>query len=211
MELWLIRHGEAANNVGPRIAAPGDPLTLVGARQSRALGCRLSAEGCGPQKLVSSPLTRARQTAEAIAECLGLPGYEVLDGLAEMDVGPWASKPWEDFLRAHPALDPDGPAGFSMNWGYPGGETLAQVRERGTRALRELASAGEGDERPLIAVSHGTLLNQALCGLFGVPPSPHTRFSWSNAALAVVVFAQGQPPKLTRLNDTHHLSDRDED
>jgi broad specificity phosphatase PhoE len=207
LELLLIRHGEAISNVGGRIAAPTDPLTLLGARQARALALRLAAEGWQPQKLVSSPLTRARQTTEVIAECLRLPSFEVRDDLAEMDVGPWAGKLWDDFLQQNPHLDPDGPAGFSMNWGYPGGETLVQVRERGLRALRELASLAEADDRPVIAVSHGTLLNQALCALLGVPPSPQTVFSWHNAALASLLVADGCLPKLTRLNDLHHLDD----
>ncbi len=211
MELLLIRHGEDVCNVGPRIAAPGDPLTPTGARQARALGLRLAAEKWQPQKLVSSPFIRARQTAEIIAESLGLPSFDLLDDLAEMDVGPWAGKPWQEFLEQNPHLDPDGPAGLSVNWGYPQGETLAQVRERGTRALRSLASLAEADDRPVIAISHGTLLNQALCGVLGVPASPRTVFSWHNAAIASLMLTDGQPPKLARLNDVHHLSDLSKD
>jgi len=211
LELLLIRHGEAVCNVGDRIAAPTDPLTLLGARQARALGLRLAAEGWQLQKLVSSPLTRAWQTAEVIAECLELPSLEVLEDLAEMDVGPWASKLWGEFLEKHPDLDPDGPAGLSMNWGYPEGETLMQVRERGARALEQLASLAEADDRPVVAVSHGTLLNQALCGFLRVPPSPHTVFSWHNGAIASLMLIDGCPPKLTRLNDVRHLDGLRED
>jgi broad specificity phosphatase PhoE len=210
MELHLIRHGEAVSNVGSAIAAPSDPLTLSGARQARALGQRLAAEVRNPRKLVTSPLIRARQTAEIVAECLGLSSVEVIDNLAEMSVGSWASRPWEEFLRAHPHLDPLNGAALGMNWGYPDGETLIQVRERGHRALQELARLAETGDQPVIAVSHGTLLTQALSAFLGVPASPYTQFSWSNAAIATLILADGLPPKLARLNDTAHLAGLEE-
>jgi phosphohistidine phosphatase len=74
MRLVLVRHAEAA---------PGDPdelrtLTPEGRDQARTLGERLRAGGVLPDAVLSSPLVRARQTAEA----LGFGEPEALDALA---------------------------------------------------------------------------------------------------------------------------------
>lgn len=67
MRLYLVRHADAA---------PGEPdelrpLTAQGREQARELGARLAAEGAAGAAVVTSPLLRARETAEAIARALG--------------------------------------------------------------------------------------------------------------------------------------------
>jgi phosphohistidine phosphatase len=67
VRLYLVRHADAA---------PGDPdelrpLTAEGRQQARELGARLAAEGAGGAAVLTSPLLRARQTAEEIARALG--------------------------------------------------------------------------------------------------------------------------------------------
>ena len=67
MRLFLVRHAEAE---------PGEPdelrkLTAHGREQARDLGARLAAEGAGGAAVVTSPLLRARETAEEIARALG--------------------------------------------------------------------------------------------------------------------------------------------
>jgi len=67
VRLFLVRHAEAE---------PGEPdvlrkLTAHGRRQARELGARLAAEGAGGAAVVTSPLLRARETAEEIARALG--------------------------------------------------------------------------------------------------------------------------------------------
>ena len=68
MRVYLVRHAEAE---------PGHPddlraLTAAGRDAARALGDRLAAEGVRPDAVLSSPLLRARETAEAIARAAGL-------------------------------------------------------------------------------------------------------------------------------------------
>jgi phosphohistidine phosphatase len=67
MRLYLVRHADAA---------PGEPdelraLTPRGRQQARELGARLAAEGAGGSAVLTSPLLRARETAEEIARALG--------------------------------------------------------------------------------------------------------------------------------------------
>ena len=67
LRVYLVRHGEAA---------PGDPdalrpLTPAGRASVRELGDRLSSDGVRPAVVLSSPLLRARETAEELAQALG--------------------------------------------------------------------------------------------------------------------------------------------
>jgi len=69
MRLFMIRHADAA---------PGEPdelrkLSPEGRAQARALGERLVAEGLRPDAVLTSPLLRARETGEALADALGCP------------------------------------------------------------------------------------------------------------------------------------------
>jgi phosphohistidine phosphatase len=62
MRLVLVRHAEAAPGAPDELRA----LTPAGHEQARALGERLRAEGIRPDAVLSSPLLRARQTADAL-------------------------------------------------------------------------------------------------------------------------------------------------
>jgi phosphohistidine phosphatase len=69
MRLFLVRHAEAA---------PGEPdalreLTPAGQDQARALGMELAANGIRPAVILTSPLVRAQQTAEAVGFAVGVP------------------------------------------------------------------------------------------------------------------------------------------
>jgi phosphohistidine phosphatase len=82
MRLVLVRHAEAA---------PGTPdelrtLTPEGYEQSRALGDRLRAEGVQPDAVLSSPLLRARQTAEALGFGEPVPDDGLAPGATPADV-----------------------------------------------------------------------------------------------------------------------------
>ena len=68
MRLFLVRHAEAAPG------APDDlrPLTARGREQARALGKRLAADGARPDAILSSPLLRARETAQELGRAVGV-------------------------------------------------------------------------------------------------------------------------------------------
>ena len=85
--LLLVRHGETDWNADGRLQGHTDrPLTDFGRRQARDLAAALAGEDL--TAIYSSDLTRARETAEIVAERLGLP--VVLDrDLREKDWGNW--------------------------------------------------------------------------------------------------------------------------
>ena len=68
MRLYIVRHAEAAAGEPDELR----PLTPAGREAARALGKRLAADGVAPDAVLTSPLLRARETADEIARAVGL-------------------------------------------------------------------------------------------------------------------------------------------
>ncbi len=78
MLLYLMRHGPAVNREDPDCPPDAErPLTREGAQRTRQAALGLRRLGVKPQVILSSPLLRALQTAEAVAEVLGLPKEKI--------------------------------------------------------------------------------------------------------------------------------------
>jgi probable phosphoglycerate mutase len=123
------------------------PLTPIGRTQARATA-EFVRERYAPALLVSSPFTRARQTAEIIAEVLELP-ITIEDEFRERSYGEYAGLPYE---TARPQFDPQA----YWHWRPPGGETLEEVAARVGRALDRLAARANHDDG--VVVSHGGVM-----------------------------------------------------
>lgn len=146
--LLLVRHGESEGN-RDRIftRTPAVPITVHGRQQAREAGEMLQTH-FRPQRLVSSPFVRARQTADIIGELLDLVP-DVVDEFRERSYGELAGQPYDT-----PRPDYD-PASY-WRWCPPGGETLEQVAQRVGRALDAVAaSVPHGDA---VVVSHGGVM-----------------------------------------------------
>lgn len=135
---WLIRHAESTWNAAGRWQGQEDPpLSERGRTQASRLAAHLAAEGFGV--VISSDLKRTRETAQQLAEAVGLePGFE--PGLRELDAGSWAGLTRSEIERR------DGEALVRFDSGDPraragGGECRAEVAERAGRALLEIARA----------------------------------------------------------------------
>jgi probable phosphoglycerate mutase len=157
-----VRHGQSEGNVA-RIwtsAVDGYPLTELGRQQARAVGERLVDEGV--QHLYSSPLPRARQTAEEIGAVIGLEPA-VADGFEEFDVGHHEGEDDE-------AVGPLAIEVFSRWWrdddltaSFTGGETGHQIVARVRTAFDILAD--RHDRSTTLVVSHGGSLAVGLNAL----------------------------------------------
>jgi broad specificity phosphatase PhoE len=153
--LLLVRHGETAENVGGRLstAAPGGPLSELGARQAALVAASLAARD--PDAIYTSPLLRARQTADVIAaRCSLVP--TVVDDLAEIAVGGLDGR--DDpaaFDTLNSALDAWCRADFTARIGDDG-EAGEAVRERFAGVVAEIARSHPGGT--VVLVSHGGLL-----------------------------------------------------
>jgi probable phosphoglycerate mutase len=133
--LYVARHGVTQANLdGINEGLEAEPLIEAGREQARALARRVA--GLGLTEVWTSPLARARQTAEIVAAAHGLP-LHVEPDLRELDPGPWQGLTQEQMAERDPeafaAWQAD-PAAFRL----PGRETLEQVRARAVAALERI-------------------------------------------------------------------------
>ncbi|MBW3069914.1 MULTISPECIES: histidine phosphatase family protein [unclassified Actinomyces] len=153
--LVLWRHGQTDYNAGMRVQGRIDiPLNAAGLEQARAAAPGLAA--LDPVRVVSSPLTRARQTAQELAELTGRQ-IEFDEGLLERSFGRWeglsrsemeASWP-EEFAAWRVGEDPIG----------VGVETRAATSARVGAALRRIVRDTEASaEQTIVVVSHGSAI-----------------------------------------------------
>jgi broad specificity phosphatase PhoE len=153
--VMLARHGETADNTAGRILGRRDPpLSAGGVLQARRLGATL--RGSGIAALWSSPLLRARRTAEIAGEALGLEPV-LLDALLESARGAWEGQ----VIARIRERDPDGHAAFvrgDADFVFPGGESLREQRER-TRTALEIIAQGSA---PALVVAHAGTIRAAL-------------------------------------------------
>ncbi|PHY12668.1 phosphoglycerate kinase, partial [Caulobacter sp. B11] len=150
--IYLCRHGQTEWNRERRLQGQAEAdLTPLGRLQAAAMADLLrdltTRAPPADWRIVASPLRRTRDTAQAIADRLGL---EVAfdDRLKELTVGDWEGRLYADVQRENPE------AFKSPEWFFtaPGGETYEQVMARVSDWLAEQAAE---PERRLIVVSHG--------------------------------------------------------
>ncbi len=163
---YLTLHGETEWNRERRFQGQLDsPLTDRGLEQAYRMGTTLlellgDSTGC---IIVSSPLGRARRTAEIICEVLGIASSEIETDprLAEINLGSWAGLTRDEVAPRWPrALD--GSGRYDWYFRSPDGETLEAVSSR----VRQWLSDNAQRDR-LIAVSHG-VTSRILRGIYGV-------------------------------------------
>lgn len=160
--LTLVRHGETDWNRDHRIQGSTDvPLNDTGRAQARVaaatLRARLLTSAAVAPIVVSSDLSRARETAQIIASELGLPAPLQYAGLRERAYGEAEGVPAAEFIR---------------RWGdwhsaeIPGAEPWPHLRERGLRALaavvRDARRATAPAAASVIAVTHGAMIRELI-------------------------------------------------
>ena len=196
----LLRHGQTPLSAERRFAGRGDiPLTEAGRRQAAAAASRLSGRG-GIDVIVTSPLQRARRTAEAAAEATGAL-LQVENDLTEADFGKWegltfaeAAQRWPDEMAAWLA-NPDASP--------PGGESFAAAAHRVVGALDRLLAAHP--QRTLLLVSHVTPIKTLVCRAILAPPAALFRIHLDVASLCEIYWFADGPALVRSLNDTAHL------
>jgi len=182
-------------------------LSVAGRAQAEALAGRIGGERF--DRIVSSPLLRARETAGMIAA--GRP-VESDPRLAEMDYGRWEGLTYDEIE----GLD----AAFRRRWvadpaanAAPGGESGDAVAARARSFLADLLAWAGVDAVPdpiVLVVAHSTLNRILLCVALGVPVGDYRRrFTQDQANLSVLRYEDGadaEQARLLVLNDTAHLA-----
>ncbi|HEY5487512.1 MAG TPA: histidine phosphatase family protein [Candidatus Limnocylindrales bacterium] len=238
LTLILTRHGQAASAdvmLGGQLDVP---LTPTGRHEAEALGRRLASVRI--DRIVSSPLLRALETAQTVAT--GRP-VEVDERLRELDYGQWESLTYEEIEARDPALRArwDHDPGSTHS---PGGESGEDVAARALSFLVELLEAEMGTnssalsrsprspdpggsrgavseaqaeaegERRVLVVAHGTFNRILLCVAVGIPVSDYRRrFVQDRTNLTALRYERDDTPDGAQLilsNDVGHLRSKGE-
>jgi broad specificity phosphatase PhoE len=190
----FARHGQTAVNAGGRLQGRLDePLTELGVAQARVLADVFGSEPVA--RVVSSPLMRARQTAEAIAARHACT-VEIDERLIELDYGAWdgvrladiAPEDWAAW-RADPGFAP------------PDGESLVAVNARVASFCTDVL----GDDL-VVAVSHVSPIKAAVCYALGIDERATWRMQLGLASVTRVAGRPDRGPYLLSYNETAHLA-----
>jgi broad specificity phosphatase PhoE len=149
--ILLVRHGESVWNAEGRWQGAADPpLSDAGRDQARALAGHVSDAGI--DSLVSSDLQRATETAQIVAEALGLPGPSIDAGWRERDVGEISGHTRDEIEAKWPGLLEQWRRGELES--MPGGEK--DITARVVEALKRVATAPTG--ACTLVVTHGGVI-----------------------------------------------------
>lgn len=188
----LLRHGQTEYNAGGRMQGHLDTqLTAEGRAQAAAVVPLLA--GIGFDRIISSDLTRAYDTALAVAEACGLP-LSVDKRLRETHLGDWQG-------RTIAEIETDRPGAIAEwrsdpQWTPPAGESRVDVVHRSLPVVAELdaAYADDPEERSVLLVAHGGMIAGMVCGLLGLPQSAWPVIGgMGNAKWAVVARRDDHP------------------
>jgi probable phosphomutase (TIGR03848 family) len=194
----LIRHGRtAANTAGILVGrTSGVELDEVGREQAAAVGQRLAEVPL--RAIVTSPLRRCRQTAQAILSAnKGDPDVAVEQGLVECGYGEWTGKSlrelskerlWQSVQHQPSAVR------------FPGGESMSEMSSRAVSAIRSWdrqLTAERGEEAVWAAVSHGDLIKAILADALGMHLDSFQRILVDPAAVSVVRYTPLRPYVIT--------------
>ena len=179
LRVYLVRHGQALSNLEPQPdlkPAQLDHLTALGTRQAEAAAEALA--GRGVSSVFSSPASRARETAEAMARVFGDAAPAVEARLRPIEIGrapdghllAWNERTaaWEQGRDPRPA----------------DGETMEDVGDRVGDFVRALARSRRGQS--LVLVAHGEVIGAYLGRVRGTPAPKRYPFSLANGSISVV-------------------------
>jgi probable phosphoglycerate mutase len=208
--LTLVRHGQTTGNVRKLLSGvTDDPLTPLGRKQAAVMGATVAAlvrAGTLPpvHALYVSPLQRARHTAQAIAEPLGLTPI-LRDDLKELDFGAMEGLTQEEAIARFPDAayaftdHPDAP-----KFAFPGGESRKGFHERSVNAIGDIIARHPGQH--VIVVAHGGILGVAIAYYMTGDTRKWRDYVLANCSISRLT-VQGDEVTLHCVNDVSHLAD----
>ena len=187
--LFLVRHGRTAINVGNKLQGRIDhPLDEVGRQQA----IEIASVFKNIDRVISSPLIRAKQTADAF----GLPieidqrfielDYGDFDGMLQKEV---PATTWNEWRR-------------NINFRPPNGETLVELDVRVREALSELSN--EARSKNVVVVSHVSPIKAAIAWTIGTEIGSSWRMLLDRASISRIEITENGP-SMRGFNDTSHL------
>ena len=202
----LVRHGQTEWNRVERFRGQVDiPLNETGLDQAAATGLRIAQEW-QPSAIYSSPLSRAVETAQAIAQHHNLTTH-ICSDLTDIHYGKWqgltldeVQKRWSEALHGwynspHTAVIPDG-------------ETLVDLRRRAMKTVCELSDSHCGDT--IVLVGHTVINRMILLGVLGLGIERFWHLRQDTCAINIFEVEQDDFI-LVSLNDNCHLRSKSTD
>jgi broad specificity phosphatase PhoE len=200
LEILFVRHGQTEFNARRQVMGRQPiPLNDLGLKQAEELAERLAASGI--RAVITSPVLRAKQTAEAIGAKLGLEVEEAAE-LAELDYGEWVNRDIDELIAENPAewkkyrTRPD-------RMSFPGGESVGQASKRiGAFADGVVKRLGYGR---VALVSHADVIKIAMVHLLGLELKHMARLSIDNCAVCMLRLTENSGPRLVILSAADSL------
>ena len=200
--LIYVRHGEAEGNVKRHFHGfYNSTLTKNGREQIKRAAVHLSE--IHMDAIYSSDLTRAFETAQAIAEGRGI-NIQMDERFREINGGQWENIPWDDL-----------PVKFSdsyHDWLYepyklqmPDGESMEDFSRRLVQASTEIAK--KHPSQTICIATHGTAIRVLLCYFYGWPLKRLNDVQWcDNASISIIEYEKGRFT-VRADGDNEHLKD----
>jgi broad specificity phosphatase PhoE len=201
-KITFLRHGESVGNAEDRLQGQSDfPLSKLGKAQARALARRWQTEKVTFDRVITSTLSRAVQTAEIIASSLVV-DLETDPLWMERNNGKISGLRQADVRALYPN---DNAWGLYDNFAEDG-EGDWELYLRAGWALHNLMKRPVGN---YLVVSHGGTLNQTMYALMGIAPHPRfqgARFRFDNTGFCLTTYDPASHTwRILGLNDHAHI------
>ena len=197
-KLLLLRHGITdAPGENTLLGRQDAHLSEEGRHQAEKLSRTVARRNA--DRLIVSPLSRARETAEFVAEATGLE-METETDLQEIDFGRWGGQSFDRIRKKDPELVEEmteDPGQFT----FPGGERIADFWERVAGVADRLEDA---EYSCPAVVSHGGVIRGLICHLLRIHPENYLLFRIDYASISTIDIHE-EGGVLAELNNTSHL------
>lgn len=201
MYIYLVRHGETEQSAEEMFRGKKDiPLNKTGKKQAEKIGAYFADKDI--IRIVSSPLIRARHTADEIGKTTELP-VEGLEGLSDMNLGIWEGLTLREVQRRYPQdfeIWKRTPHKLSLK----AGESLADVRKRIAKILNRTFSKETGN---VVLVTHRVVCKLAVLHFLHIPNSHFWDMRFDAGSITLLEKRDGRVT-VSFVNETCHLKER---
>ncbi len=205
-ELVFVRHGQTRSNIELLLHGRTDePLNTLGLWQAERVAERIALLG-SMNALYSSPLSRARVTAERIAARSNLVPY-YHDDLAEFHFGDMEGSTIGAIQSTHPEIYSKMFDFADTAFRFPNGESRQEFHDRVIAAVRQIIR--QHDHESLVVVAHEGVIASAVNQLAGTDPNDWTRNRLENCSITRVEMNGRETCQITCWNDVAHLEEDD--
>jgi broad specificity phosphatase PhoE len=194
MKLYFVRHGESEANLLHEISNRGQKhgLTPQGREQGATLASRLAS--CNITQLFTSPLLRATQTADILADALGLP-YQITDALREYDCGMLEGNSDDATWERYRQLRRDWIDHHHWEARIEQGESFHDMQQRFVPFIQPLLQQTDSSTGAIVFIGHGGLyacmlpliLQNVSFAMAATYPFPNTAYVFAESRNRILV------------------------